>query len=374
MFCKKCKALINDTYNFCPACGKETNPEPKIKGRRPKGGGCVSKLYGKRNKPFRAIKNGICLGTFESEREASICLLQYQEKNVTSLENITLLELYGKWQQTEWYEKLSKSTKGNYSAVLPRLSDLYNCKIKDLKTSHYQSAIDKAKENGTKQRTFETLKTLISVLCKFAMSDDIISRNYAISLRIPETKSITKRNFTDEEILTLFYNDHDETARIILCLIYTGMREGEFLGMLKKDVFLDKHYMVGGLKTESGKDRAIPIRNEITEYIEHFYNSSTSEYLVHNLKGNKIDKDNFRKLKYYPLLDKLKINYKNEDGKNVLTPHRTRHTFIAENIKAGVKPEILTKIVGHSKYSTSVEKYNKYVDMEYILSQIQRGM
>lgn len=55
-------------------------------------------------------------------------------------------------------------------------------------------------------------------------------------------------------------------------------------------------------------------------------------------------------------------------------PHRTRHTYITESIKAGVKPEILSKVVGHANYATSVDKYNKYVDIDYLLSQIQKGM
>lgn len=152
------------------------------------------------------------------------------------------------------------------------------------------------------------------------------------------------------------------------------MRKGELFQMLKENVHLKEQYMIGGLKTESGKNKTIPIRSEISEYIEYFYNKGNSIYLISNAKGEMFDNNNFLKRNFYPLLDKLKINYKNENGDNVLTPHRTRHTYIAESIKAGVKPEILSKIVGHSNYATSVDKYNKYVDIEYLLSQIQKGM
>lgn len=375
MFCKGCKALIKDEYAFCPVCGKATKPAPRIRKYRPKGSGSVRKLPGNRKRPYQARKDGVSLGTFETEMAASLCLLQYQEKTVTQLDNITLGQLYERWKTTDWYLKLSKDMQNNYKAAWKRLSMHQHQRIKDLKTSHYQMAIDKVKSEGLQRDSCEKLRSLISVLCQYAMSDDIIDRNYSEGLQLPEKVKSIKRNFTDEEILTLFYNDHIPDACIVLCLLYTGMRESEFFSIKKSDVTLGNvPYMVGGSKTEGGRNRVIPIRSEIVDYITNFYKTTPGEYLICTSTGKKIDRNNFIKRQFYPLLDKLKIQYKDETGKNVLTPHRTRHTFIAENIKAGVKPEVLTKVVGHSNYSTSVDKYNTYIDIEYILHEMQKGL
>ncbi|MFR8294834.1 MAG: hypothetical protein ACLVAU_11750 [Ruminococcus sp.] len=38
-------------------------------------------------------------------------------------------------------------------------------------------------------------------------------------------------------------------------MIYTGFRIGEVFTILKENVHLDEGYIIGGIKTEAGKDR-----------------------------------------------------------------------------------------------------------------------
>lgn len=375
MKCKKCKTMINKSHNFCPVCGRETKPLPKAKPRRPKGSGSVYKLAGNRSKPYVAMRHKVCLETFATENEASLFLLNSQDYREIILAKLTLEELYERWTDTEWYNALSNDAKASYKAAWGRLSMHAKERVSDLKTSHYQMVIELIKEQGFQRDTCEKARSLISNLCKFAMQDDIIDKNYADGLMLPAKTHTQKRNFTDEEILTLFYNDEDRDARIVLCLIYSGLRESELFKMEKENVYLEKRYMKGGSKTTAGKERIIPIRNEIIKYITEFYETpSNSKYLIPSPLGTKYDRSNFIKRNFYPLLDRLKINYKDEEGNNILTPHRTRHTFVEGNIKAGVKPEVLTKIVGHSNFSTTVDKYDKYTDVDYIVKEAQKGL
>lgn len=75
---------------------------------------------------------------------------------------------------------------------------------------------------------------------------------------------------------------------------------------------------------------------------------------------------------FYPTLQKLGINYQDESGRNVLTPHRARHTFVADSIKGGVSPEALTKIAGYSKYETAVDKYADDLGVEYLREELEK--
>lgn len=169
------------------------------------------------------------------------------------------------------------------------------------------------------------------------------------------------------------YADEDRSARIVLCMIYSAVRIGELFDIECSNVHLPERYIIGGKKTEAGKNRTIPIREEIAPYIEQFLNEN-NKYLIGNTKGQRMNEANFLKRDFYPLLERLNIQYKDENGKNVLTPHRTRHTYISESIKAGITPDALTKIVGHANYSTSVNKYNKEVDIEYLKKEAKKGM
>ncbi len=74
----------------------------------------------------------------------------------------------------------------------------------------------------------------------------------------------------------------------ILILIYTGMRVGELLDIRLDNVYLDQKYMIGGSKTEAGKDRVIPLHDRILPLVEKWYNTSKDHncsilYIITNM-------------------------------------------------------------------------------------------
>ena len=162
---------------------------------------------------------------------------------------------------------------------------------------------------------------------------------------------IYKGVFTPEEIKKLRYAaETSDTAKIILMMIYTGTRIGEITSIKHQNVFVDTEtpYMIGGIKTEAGKNRIIPIHPDILEYVKYFY-SKGGNYLLSNEAGHKMDADNFRKRDYYPLLVDLEIKPKN--------PHCTRHTFTSMIHASGAKKENIIKLVGHTDFRTTTENY-----------------
>lgn len=376
MVCKKCKAAIQDVYNFCPSCGAPTRkPDVVKKHRRPNNSGCIYRLSGKRQKPWAIRKNGVELGTFASKKEAELALLDYLRRDVSELTNLTLAQLYERWQSTETFQQLAKDTRQSHASAWKWLSFLGEKKVRALKVQDYQQAIQHVIDAGMQRDICEKIRNLVSRLCQLAMRYEIIDRNYALLLELPKKIKSEKRNFTEEEILQLFYADHNPVARMILCLIYTGMRPAELFQIKKADTYLEEGYLVGGSKTEAGRNRKIPIREEILPYLRDFMaQQPDSPYLISGQKGGAIDRGNFTKRMFYPLLDQLGIPYRNENGQNVLTPNRCRHTYIAQSIKAHVAPEALTKIVGHSTYTTSVDKYNDVVDLDYLKQESKKGL
>lgn len=216
-------------------------------------------------------------------------------------------------------------------------------KMRDIKTAQLQQIIDNA-EKEKSRATLEKIKQLASQLNKYAMQNDIISKNYSQFIKLPKEDSKEKEIFSDIEIEKLFRNDTSETAQIILILIYTGLRIGELFDIKNFNVKLKEGYIIGGSKTEAGRNRIVPINPKIFKYIKALYKEN-DEYLITNSQGSKKHINNFRNREYKPLLKEL--------GIRELTPHSTRHTFASLAERAGIKPKTLQELIGHADFSTT---------------------
>ena len=72
------------------------------------------------------------------------------------------------------------------------------------------------------------------------------------------------------------------------------------------------------------------------------------------------------------MLDELGITRQDADGNNILTLHRTRHTWVQMAIEGGMTPEALQKIAGHAKYETSINKYGDKISTEYLKAEMEK--
>ena len=95
-------------------------------------------------------------------------------------------------------------------------------------------------------------------------------------------------------------------------LLATGMRIGELFSLPLADYHGD--YVVGGEKTEAGRNRTIPIRPEGKQHFAYFAGRAKGALLLSGYDGQKVPA-NFRRRDFYPLLDRLGIERK--------TPHAT---------------------------------------------------
>ena len=149
-------------------------------------------------------------------------------------------------------------------------------------------------------------------------------------------KKTPEEIFTASEIAAL-EADGSDTAKVILMLVYTGMRVGELFRLPLTDYH--ETYVVAGEKTAAGQKRVIPIRAEGRGYFACFASIATGETLLSGYGGN-LDRRNFRNRDYYPLLKRLGITRK--------SPHATRHTYISAARRMGMRPEVLQQILGYA--------------------------
>lgn len=322
--------------------------------------GTVYKLSGKRRRPWIArvttgweIVNGKpkqlyqTVGYFEEKRQAMDALALHRINPVSPKANITLKELYEEWSKTK-YEYISKSTVDNYKAGWKHLSKFGSVKFKELRTAHVQSVIDKCYKAKMSRSSLEKIKIVASMLYGYAMQNDIVNKNYAEFITLPKIEKEEKLIFSDLEIQKLEKSEDTTWVDTILILIYTGMRINEFLGLTKFNVNIDTGVITGGLKTDAGKNRAIPIHPKIFKHIKKWYDKG-GEYLICNEQGKRIRDKYYREKLYYPALKSV--------GARELNPHCCRHTFASLMRKVGADTKAIQVLMGHTKYSFTADTY-----------------
>ena len=369
MLCIKCKKEIPENSIYCNLCGKkQVKTEKQVKNKKnPNGHGSILKLSGRRRRPWAVrVTDGFVdkkqkyryVGYYETLTEAKEALAREQIYPTSPKANITFEKLYEEWLETPAFRDISKQTQDNYTSAYKHLSKLYKVKFTDLRAKHYQNIIDGLERSkSTKQK----IKILCGLLYKYAMQNDIINKNYAEFIKIKSDEKIQKTIFTHEDIKVLEENsDKVKYVDTILILIYTGLRIGEMLDLKRKAVFLDLKEIVGGLKTDAGRDRTVPISDKILAYLKKWCDgcSSPEDYIFVREDGARITPNYYRKYIFYDVLEKLGIIEPIGEGeKRKLTPHSTRHTCATLLAESGADTNAIKLILGHTDYAFTADVY-----------------
>lgn len=370
MQCIKCKKDIPDDSIFCNYCGKKQVVQQRKTMKRPNGTGTVYKLKGNRRKPYIARvsklvvtpnnKNTVkqtTIGYFETKTEALLALEKSHFTPIVDEYNLTVNDIYTDWAERK-YNQISASAADTYRSAWLYFDKYKKVKMRDFSAKMLQNIIDTAFNEGKSQSTCQKIRTVASHICKEAMKAEIINKDISQIITMPKFEKKEKEIFSDSEINTLWENKENDIAKIILILIQTGMRINELFSIEIKNVYLDNKYMVGGEKTEAGKNRIIPISDSIFPFVKEFYTcNQNNKFLITSTNKEKKNVANFRNREFYPFLESVGIL---RPGEKRLTPHCTRHTFASNMVKKGVQPEVLQKILGHEKYQTTVDTYTHF--------------
>jgi integrase len=329
--------------------------------KNPNGYGCIVYLGDRRCRPWairvtEKIEDGkqkrSYVGYYSTQKEAQQALAQYQSAPTTR-NRITLSELYDEWNAGH-FRRISQKMQENYRTAYKHLEPLYKTVFNEIRTQNIQKIIDEMKTEGKplSRSSKEKVKGLCSMLYKYAMQNDIAHKDYAQFVVMDKLEKKEKAIFSDLEIKKLFDNDSIPWVDSILVMIYTGMRIQEMLNLTRFDVDWDKKLIRGGLKTEAGKNRLIPIHPKIEKYLRA---RCTSDKLFPIKQGT------YRELRYYPILNQLGIEKK--------TPHSCRHTFATLLARAKVDTLAIEQLIGHEDYAFTADTYT-HTDIDFLTNAI----
>lgn len=354
MECIKCKKEIPAGSVFCCWCGKKQGAATKKALKRANGTGTVYKLQGRRTRPWVAAKGKTIIGYFDKKTAALEALARLQGRSIDEIYNWTFKQVYEAWKDEHFREIGVKGTE-SYERAYDVFEPLHDRKFRELRTADYQAIMDKYRDKS--HSLLSKFKQLATQMSQWGIRQELITTNFATFIKLPENVKKEKEIFSAEDIEKL-EADSSQAAKLTLMMVYTGMRIGELFGLRTENVH--ETYVIGGEKTEAGRNRIIPIRSEGRKYFAEFKQRAKGDLLISGYDGQKLIA-NFRNRDFYPLLERLGISKK--------TPHATRHTFASWAVANNVKPELLQKMLGHADYSTTANIYEHF-DIDQLVNAI----
>lgn len=356
--CKKCRKELSKEWIYCPHCGTKQVRTKRKTTKRENGTGSVYKRSDLKSRPWVAATPATVdnrpeiIGYFATAQEAKDALLEFN-KNPTTKLNITLKQLFEEWWPKGMKEK-SKQLEDSYRAAWKKLEPLHNEKFRELRTGQYQNIID---SYNLSRSSLSDVKSLLSLLYKYAMENDVVHKNYAEYIKLPKEKKGVLPAFSDLELKIIEKSiDKVEFADCIYFMCYTGLRITEFLTLTKFQVYIQDDIVAlhGGIKTEAGEDRIVPVHDKIKSILFKWMKKN-GKVIFCRPDGSPYTADYFRRRCFYPALEEMGIQ-ENKSPRR-LTPHATRRTFATMLSKANVREEDFIAMMGHADYEVSVESY-----------------
>lgn len=260
-----------------------------------------------------------------------------------------------------------------------------------LKTHHIQSIINKYAAKGL-TRTLQQIKLTINQIIKQAINNDLLYKNVAENVSIPQIDSRPKRSLTSEEKNLLEKADFTiKEKAFVYLLLYSGLRRGEALALTCNDVDFEKKVIrvnktiiykgnnaeiKNSPKTDAG-NREIPILSDLGNILNDYMHSIQTIYAFTQNNGEIMSKSSFRRF-WDGIMDKINTsaggkNYlsRDNDCKKVIaisqdiTPHTFRHTYATMLYYAGIDIKTAQYLLGHSSIKVTMDIYT-HIDKSQI--------
>lgn len=341
----------------------------------PNGFGQITKLNKKNlRKPYRAmITVGMNPDTgkpiqkllkpvsyFETYNDAYTALLENSKKPYNPNTEMTIAQLYKEWSEQSFPNLVDSSVK-NYKACYRYIKSFHEYKAADCKPVVIKQILTC---EGIPKSKISLVKVMLNLMFDYAVENEIVEKNYP---RLTNTKNLISydvkkghKAFSNDELKTLWSHSDDPKVQWILINIYSGFRPGEMSEVLLKNIDFNTNIMIGGKKTDAGKERPVPIHPDIRKFV----------LAKHNIAKNK--GNDYLGYKYYiyyfrdfnTVLEKYNLNTDH-------SPHDCRKTFITLAKKYNLDEYAIKRIAGHAIKDITEKIYTERSN-EWLMNEITK--
>jgi integrase len=272
-------------------------------------------------------------------------------------EKITVSEFFPR------YIEYCKTNKARYTAIVDEgriktwlryLNTSGVTKLRDITPLVIEGFKSQILTKGDSPVTFNRYLELLKSALNKAVEWGLLRENRLRSLkRLKSDRARQVRFLTDDEIQKVLQVADDLMKRVILLLLYTGLRRSEFAYLEWKDIDFENGLINVQSKPEFGfhpksyKPRSIPMCKELQSLLLDM--PQAGRFLFDNGHDEPMHHPNT----YYKEIMKI---YKGA-GVTGANLHTLRHTFASHLIMKGVDPRTVQEYLGHSSIQIT-EKYS----------------
>ncbi|MDD3369236.1 MAG: tyrosine-type recombinase/integrase [Lachnospiraceae bacterium] len=334
----------------------------------PNGYGSITKLSGKRRKPYMVRITGdkkydesksdfslerFVLGYYPSKKEALEALTDYNRSPFSiNKHDLTFGEIFDEYKNSKEYAALSDSSKSSKRSALNYCKPLLNLRPRDITYSMIDTIISECPHGKS---TKSNILIVIHTVMIRALRDNLIVKDPSETIFIPDSDPVIDRiPFTDKEIDKLWTMQDQWDVKIVLILLYSGMRVNELLKNSSSNVNLEERWIYIPKAKNKCSVRYVPVHKRIIPLLQYFLDNSAASGkpdLIINDDGFLVTYNNFA-TRNLPRINRLM------DNKH--TMHDTRHTFASIGTVLGIPELQMQRILGQQPKSIL---YNTYTHL-----------
>ena len=315
--------------------------------RKPNGYGCVKKLSGNRRRPYVFVisDNGKQrpVEYFPTQTEAEIYAADYNKihkHHSLPGHQITFAELYYRWLSRHIMDTSpSASAINGYRNSFIHCSSIKCMNYTEIRYSDYQRILDDMRKSGLSYSSVKKVRSLFSLMEKYANKIEINNKNYASLLSLGRNRPVRPHKpFSRQKINRLWSIADNYGVDMVLILLYTGMRVGEMLNLLKSDINQRQQLIrITRSKTAAGI-RSIPIHHRILPLILNRL-QTPGQFLFTDHNGNPYNYSRYCVV-WREVMHKIRADNH--------TTHDCRHTVATLLDNAGANETAKRRILGHA--------------------------
>lgn len=332
----------------------------------PNGFGSVTKMSGKRRRPYivrksvgwkydeesdRMIQQFETIGYARTKKEGLEMLANYSANPQKPEESTaTFAQIYEEFIRYKFGDDTSSISYLSYRTAFRKCEMLHDKLFVNIKRQEMQDVIDKC---GLGYKSKTSIKTLFQQLSKFALMDDIIDKNYAQFLKVEGAAPERGEPFSEAALRAIWSVRESSVAQIALMMIYSGLRISELCSV---HIDIENGILTGGMKTKASKSRIAPIHSATLHFWKDFDQASFSPV-------------NYRNKAFYPLMEQ--IGFPEENGKRH-TPHDCRHTFSWLADKYGIDEASKHLLMGHTLSGDVEQTVYRHRTIEQLREELEK--
>lgn len=364
----------------------------------------------------------------EVRKKLTEAVHQKDEGTYCDKNSITFCEWMERWLEVYAKPGIKPSTYTSYKTYVNGHIKPYfrKTKLQDIQPDMLQQFINSkstggrldGKSGGNSAKTVLNIRNMIHAALKQAYINGLVNRNAADFVKAPKQQKKEMRVLTvDEQEALIAAANNDKYGCPIVLALYTGMRIGEVLALKREDVCLDKDEAVIHVRTSIKREykdsstadyevfndsednktvlmrstpktfsskRDIPLVPEAAEVLvrqlEIIANDKENAgmaysdygFIFANAIGQPFDQrtyaDHFNRIAAAAGIEKVIQLGTNDVSVGF---HTLRHTFATRAVENGMDILVLSRILGHSSPTTTLNKYG-HVLHEHMKSSMEK--